>query len=119
MNFSDNNSYEAAGRGADDVKFVIDKLLQEEKVKGKIDPATGVGVVGHSDGVFISRMSGYAEGKKHDRVSAVIAADGAIYGGVKNVAGPPLLLIHGTNDTIQNISSSEGAFASIQSPYTA
>lgn len=115
-NFSDNNSAGAVDADAQDIKFLITQAQTESKLQGKIDSSAGIGLIGHSDGGMIATTVGYGAGDKKDsRVTAVIAADGAQ--GVSD-AGPPLLLMHGDQDT-GNTGSVQGAYDASKAAYSA
>lgn len=118
-NFSDNNSLSAIPADAQDISFLISSLEQSSKVQDKIDTTNGVGLIGHSDGGMIALIEGYATGKKDGRISLVISEDGAMYPGFSFGSGPPLFLMHGTADTIQDISSSIQAFSALSAKYKA
>lgn len=118
-NFPDNNVAEAVPSDALDIKFLITQIESDSKYSSIIDTSNGVGMIGHSDGGMVAMLDGYAQGIKDDRISAVMAEDGAWYGGYTQTSGPPLLLMHGSNDQIQNISSSQQLFTSIKGPYQA
>jgi murein DD-endopeptidase MepM/ murein hydrolase activator NlpD len=113
-NFSDNHSADAVPADSEDMKFLLTQALTEQKLQGKIDTSAGVGLIGHSDGGMIALTVGYGA-KKDDRVTAVIAEDGAV--GVGAV-GAPLLLMHGAQDD-GNTSSIQGAYDASKAPYTA
>lgn len=117
-NYIDNHSAAAQANEVVDIKFLITKVQEDSQIKGKILSSAGIGMVGHSDGGVVALTIGYGAGgtgTRDTRVTAVISEDGAIGGPVQ--AGPPLLLTHGTSDTINPISSSNNAFAVIQAPY--
>ena len=115
-NFSDNNSDAAVGSDADDMKFLLTQVLSEGRLQGKIDSAAGIGLIGHSDGGMIALTVGYGAGDKKDtRITAVIAEDGAV--GIGDV-GPPLLLMHGDQDS-GNTASIQAAYDSSRAPSTA
>ncbi|HEY4964264.1 MAG TPA: hypothetical protein VIH90_06220 [Candidatus Saccharimonadales bacterium] len=116
-NFPDNNSYGAVPNDAADIKFLITQVEADSKFSSSINTANGVGLIGHSDGGMVAMLDGYASGLSDPRITAIMAEDGAWYPGYNQVSGPPLLLMHGSNDTIQNISSSQSLFASTQGPY--
>jgi len=111
-NFPVNNGSDWPGE-VNDIKYVIGKLQQESQLQGKISGG-GIGLVGHSDGGIVALMAGFNPSLKDSRITAVISADGATE--PRESSGPPLLLIHGTLDAIENISSSINAYNSLSAP---
>lgn len=118
-NFSDNHSDGAIPEDAQDIKFLIDQVQKEPKLQGKINASSGIGLVGHSDGGYVALLAGYGQGKQDKRLTAVVSADGALVNGVGLAAGPPLLLMHGTSDSIEPIASSQKAYDSVTASYSA
>ncbi len=116
-NFSDNNSEAAIAKDAEDIKFLIGKVQSEAQLSGKINTAAGVGMVGHSDGGFISMIVGYAEGVKDSRIKVVIAQSGANFGGFSYTSGPPLLGMAGSQDA-GNHAAVNNAYQSVGAPYS-
>lgn len=116
-NFPDNTSDTSVPNNVGDIKFLIQKLKEEESLRSKVNSAPGVALIGHSDGGFVVMGAGYANNYKDENVRAVIAENGASYGGFAHASGPPLLLFVGTNDT-GNIAGVKGAYNSISTPYS-
>src|SRR6185437_2950373 len=110
INFGTINDGHHYAEEADDVRFVISKLEQNTTVR--ISTGNGVGLVGHSDGGIVSLLEGYS-GNNDQNIKAIISADGAMSGN-ESSSGPPLLLIHGDHDPIQDKSSSAQAFKQIK-----
>jgi hypothetical protein len=115
--FSDNTSAAAIPNEAADISFLIGKVQQEPSVKGLINPAAAVGVIGHSDGAMAALLAAYGagQGQQDDRIGAVIEQDGALPGAVKK--GPALLIMHGSADTIEPPASASSVFNGITAPY--
>ena len=115
--FSDNSTFGAIPADATDIKFLITQIEADSKFKANINTTNGVGLIGHSDGGMIAMLDGYAAGFSDPSITAVMAEDGAWYPGYNQSSGPPLLLMHGSDDQIQNISSLQALYGSIQAPY--
>jgi hypothetical protein len=118
-NFPDNNSYSAVPSDATDIKFLISQVEADSKFSANITTSNGVGLIGHSDGGMVAMLDGYGGGISDPRITAVMGEDGAWYPGYSQISGPPLLLMHGSNDPLENISSSQALFGSIKGPYQA
>jgi dienelactone hydrolase len=96
---------------AGDVSFVITSILNSS-LATYLTPGE-IGVVGHSDGADAALEIGYEEGLTDPRVKVVVASapdpiDVTVISG-----GPPLLLIHGTDDEIVDPSSSDQVFQTV------
>jgi dienelactone hydrolase len=89
---------------ATDVGYVITSIL-ESPFASQLTPHE-IGVVGHSDGADVALEVGYQQGLADPRIVASVAsAPDPIAAPVTN-GGPPLLLIHGSADSIVDPSSS-------------
>ncbi len=119
--FSDNTSAAAIPNEAADIKFLIGQVQQDKDVSDQISTTSPVGLIGHSDGGIAALIAGYGagNGQQDDRIGAVIEQDGALYPGEQYRAGTALLIMHGTKDNIEPISSASAVFSSIKTPYTA
>ncbi|GAC1392524.1 MAG: hypothetical protein NVSMB46_08640 [Candidatus Saccharimonadales bacterium] len=115
-NFSDNNSYESISNDVIDMQFLSTVLQKDTSLKSSVDFGNGIGLIGHSDGAMIALIDGYSNGQRDASIKAVLAADGALYKNTVYATGPPLMLMHGTNDTIEPIASSDAIFGSTNSP---
>jgi fermentation-respiration switch protein FrsA (DUF1100 family) len=102
---------------AADVSFVITQLLSPETVPDVLAGAISsgpVGVVGHSDGGVTAAAVAYNSTVADARVGAAAILSGAEarYDGTWfTTQSPPLLAVHGTDDEINPLSSSEQLFA--------
>jgi predicted dienelactone hydrolase len=102
---------------ATDVSFVITRLLDAATVPDVLAGAIGsgpVGVVGHSDGGVTAAAVAYNSTAADARVGAAAILSGAEarYDGTWfTTQSPPLLAIHGTDDEVNPLSSSEQLFA--------
>lgn len=113
-NFSDNHSAGAVPSEVEDIKFLITQVQQEAKLQGKIKAEAGVALVGHSDGGMVATLAGYGS-NKDPRLTAVISEDGVM--GLSD-AGPPLLLMVGSNDG-DNVGGVKGGYTGSKASYTA
>jgi fermentation-respiration switch protein FrsA (DUF1100 family) len=102
---------------AADVSFVITQLLSPATVPDVLAGAISsgpVGVVGHSDGGVTAAAVAYNSTVADSRVGAAAILSGAEarYDGTWfTTQSPPLLAVHGTDDEINPLSSSEQLFA--------
>lgn len=87
-----------------DVSFVVTSILNSPFAK-YIAPHE-LGVVGHSDGADVALEVGYQQGLADPRVDAVVASAPDPISSPATNGGPPLLLIHGSEDPIVDPSSS-------------
>jgi pimeloyl-ACP methyl ester carboxylesterase len=101
---------------AADVSFVITRLLDPTTVPAVLAgavAASAVGVVGHSDGGVTAAAVAYDSTVADPRIGAAVVLSGAEarYGGSWfTTQSPPLLAIHGTDDEVNPIASSEQLF---------
>ena len=118
INFSDNTTENSWPADAQDINFLTQKLPNEPVLNGKLSPGP-IGLIGHSDGASVALIAAYGSGVQDKAISAVIAQDGTpVSQGL--VGGPPILLMHGTNDPIQPISTgSDLIYPAVSSPYKA
>jgi alpha-beta hydrolase superfamily lysophospholipase len=102
---------------ATDVSFVVTQLLTPATVPHVLAGAISsgpVGVVGHSDGGVTAAAVAYNSTVADPRVGAAVILSGAEarYGGTWfSTQSPPLLAVHGTDDAVNPLSSSEQLFA--------
>jgi dienelactone hydrolase len=80
-----------------DIKFVLDQILKEPGLQGKIKPDS-IAMVGHSDGAIDALMVGYSA-QKDARFKVVVSVGADDYSSQLD-SGPPLLQMHGEKDTI-------------------
>lgn len=118
-NYTDNTTYDAIANEVQDIKFLITTLQSEPQVSGRINQAAGVGMFGHSDGGLVSEAIGYDSQLADSRVKAVIPESGGIYQNASLQNGPPLLVAHGTSDSIAPISNSADLYQSASTSYKA
>ncbi len=108
---------------AADISFVITSLLDPDQtaayvVAGAIAP-TKVGVIGHSDGGVTAAAVAYNSSVADPRVGAAVVLSGAEarYDGTWfTTQSPPLLAIHGTDDEVNPIASSQQLFDDATGP---
>ncbi|MHB8465947.1 MAG: alpha/beta hydrolase family protein [Acidimicrobiales bacterium] len=106
-----------------DISFVITRVLAASSGTGVlatlVDP-DHIAVVGHSDGGEAALGVAFLPGASDSRIGPVVAmAAQAILNGDKVAAAPsrhPLLVVHGTNDTIVPMSKGDQVFASAPTP---
>ena len=101
---------------AADVSFVITELLDPSSVPDGLSGAiadTPVGVVGHSDGGVTAAAVAYNSTVADPRIGAAVILSGAEarYDGLWfTTQSPPLLAVHGTDDEVNPLESSEQLF---------
>jgi len=94
-----------------DVSFVITSLLAGP-VADHIDPGA-IAVVGHSDGADVALMLGYEAGRVDSRIRAIVAISPDAMTGQVLTSTSPLLLVHGTGDTVVPYSNGERVFRQV------
>ena len=98
---------------AADVTFVITAL---EKLPSEPVDDSRVAIVGHSDGADVALLVGYGTGSVDPRVGAVVADASDPMTVVPVASHVPLLLVHGTADSVVPYSSSQTVFHQVDAP---
>ena len=103
-----------------DISFVISQVLSSAPVRGASIDHDRIGVVGHSDGAEAALGAAFLPGSSDNRIGPVVSMAGqAILNGDHVVSAPvthPLLVVQGSEDTINPPDRSDHLYATAPEP---
>jgi dienelactone hydrolase len=101
-----------------DVRFVIDELLGSTELGGHVDP-TRIGVAGFSLGGMTALAVGFNPRYRDPRLRAIAVISGRFgeeLGGAHELETKPLLVVHGTDDSVVPFHTGDQVYRAAQAP---